>query len=120
MTGLLARGNGGDGVAVINSHYTKLYGTTPINQDNPFVFYNVISGNKGDGLVVKDSYSTWVFANFFGVGADDNTPLGNGLDGVLITGTSDFTLFGLNIPLGNVSAANGRNGVEVARPHGLC
>ncbi len=114
MTGLLARGNGGDGVAVINSHYTKLYGTTPIDQDNPFVFYNVISGNKGNGLVVKDSYSTWVFANFFGVGADDNTPLGNGLDGVLITGTSDFTLFGLNIPLGNVSAANGRNGVEVS------
>src|SRR5262249_22368862 len=92
----------------------KLYGTTPIDQNNPFVFYNVISGNKGHGLVIDSCYSTLVFANFFGLGADNNTPLGNHLNGVLIKGTSDLTLFGLNIPLGNVTAANGRNGVEVA------
>ncbi len=114
VTGLIARSNGGDGVAIINSDFNKLFGTTPIDQDNPFVFYNVISGNKGNGLVIDSSYSTFVFANFFGLGADNNTPLGNHLNGVLIKGTSDLTLFGLNIPLGNVTAANGRNGVEVA------
>src|SRR5262249_24119101 len=114
VTGLYARGNGGDGVAILNSNHTKMYGTTPIDGNNPLVFYNVISANKGNGPVIQDSYSTRVFANVFGLGADDSTPLGNGLDGTLITGTSDFTLFGLNIPLDNVSSANGRNGVEVA------
>jgi hypothetical protein len=113
VTGLKARGNGGDGVAIINSDNNKLFGTTPIDQDNPFVFYNVISGNKGNGLVVDSSDHTKIYANFFGLGADNNTPLGNHLNGVLIKGTSDRTRFGLNIPLGNVTAANGQNGVKV-------
>jgi hypothetical protein len=111
-TGLQARGNGGDGVEIIRSSKNKLYGTTPPDQDNPFVFYNVISGNKGNGLVIDSSDHTEVYANFFGLGADNNTPVGNQLDGVLIEGTSDETRFGLNIPLGNVTGANGLNGVE--------
>lgn len=113
INGTAARGNAGDGVAIVNSNNTSLFGTTPIDQDNPFVFYNVISGNKGNGLVVEDSDNTLIYANFFGLGADNNKPVGNGLNGVLIKGTSDRTRFGLNIPLGNVSAANGLNGVEV-------
>ena len=113
ITGLVANGNRGDGVAIINSDGNRLYGTTPPDNNNPFVFYNVISGNRGNGLVVDDSDNTIIYANFFGLGADNDTPLGNRLDGVLIEGTSDNTRFGLNIPLGNVTAANGRNGVEV-------
>jgi hypothetical protein len=113
IAGTAARGNGGDGVALINSDYNQLLGTTPPDQNNPFVFYNVISGNKGNGLVVDDSDHTLIYANFFGLGADNNTPVGNQGDGVLIEGTSDETRFGLNIPLGSVSSANGQNGVEV-------
>ncbi len=33
---------------------------------------------------------------------------------MLINGTSDQTTFGANIPLGNVTAANGKNGLEIA------
>ncbi|MDB5337824.1 MAG: hypothetical protein JWN70_3443 [Planctomycetaceae bacterium] len=113
ITGLIAQGNRGDGVAIINSDGNRLYGTTPPDDNNPFVFYNVISGNRGNGLVIDDSDNTIIYANFFGLGADNNTPLGNRLNGVLIEGNSDKTRFGLNIPLGNVTAANGRNGVEV-------
>lgn len=113
ISGTKARGNGGDGVVIKNSDNNKLYGTTPPDQDNPFVFYNVISGNKGNGLVVDDSDSTIIYANFFGLGADNRTPVGNRLNGVLIKGNSDGTRFGLNIPLGNVASANGLNGVEV-------
>ena len=113
IAGTSARGNRGDGVAIINSDGNWLYGTLPPDNDNPFVFYNVISGNRGNGLVIDDSDNTIIYANFFGLGADNNTPVGNRLNGVLIEGTSDKTRFGLNIPLGNVTAANGRNGVEV-------
>lgn len=113
VTGLVARGNQGNGVSIINSDDNQVWGTVPIDGDNPFVFYNVISANKGNGLVVHNSDRTTIYANFFGLAADNNTPLGNKLDGVLISGDSDHTRFGLNIPLGNVAAANGKNGVEV-------
>ena len=113
IAGTTARGNRGDGVAIINSDGNQLYGTTPPDNNNPFVFYNVISGNRGNGLVIDSSDNTIIYANFFGLGADNFTPVGNRLNGVLIEGNSDNTRFGLNIPLGNVTAANGRNGVEV-------
>src|SRR5262249_2679591 len=114
VTGLQARGNGGNGVSLIDSDKTQILGTTPIDKDNPFVYSNIMSANKGNGLLVHNSDDTKIFANFFGVAADDTTALGNRGDGVLINGTSDGTLFGGNIPLGNLSAANRRNGVEVA------
>lgn len=113
IAGTAARGNRGNGVSIVNSDGNRLYGTTPIDANNPFVFYNVISGNRGNGLVINNSDNTIIYANFFGLGADNNTPVGNRLNGVLIEGDSDQTRFGLNIPLGNVAAANGRNGVEV-------
>jgi hypothetical protein len=113
VRGLVAHGNLGNGVSIINSDYTQVYGTTPPDQNNPFVFYNVISGNCGNGLVIDSSDHTEVYADFFGIGADNKTAVGNHLDGVLVEGTSDRTRFGLNIPLGNVTAANGGNGVEV-------
>lgn len=113
VTGLFARGNRGNGVTILNSDGNQLLGTVPLDGDNPFVFYNVISGNGANGLTVHNSDNTIIYANFFGLGADNKTPVGNKLDGVLISGNSDRTRFGLNIPLGNVAAANGQNGVEV-------
>lgn len=114
VTGLVARGNRGNGVSIIGADNNTLLGTTPPDRNNPFVFYNVISGNKGNGLLVNNSNSTTIYANFFGLGADNSTPLGNRLDGVLINGMSDQTTFGANIPLGNVTAANGKHGLEIA------
>src|SRR5262249_36960850 len=83
-------------------------------QQDPFVFYNVIDGNGGNGLRIDDSDNTTVQANFFGMGADNSTPVGNALDGTLIQGSSANTQFGGVIPLGNVVARNDRNGVEIA------
>ncbi len=78
-----------------------------------FVFYNVISGNGGNGLSVANSNNTAIQANFFGIGADNTTPLGNGLNGVIDEGTSNNTVMGGVIPLGNVDAANSLNGIVV-------
>ncbi|WP_437205306.1 beta strand repeat-containing protein [Planctomicrobium sp. SH664] len=106
-----ALGNTLDGVAIVNAHGNQLIGCLE-NQD-PFVFYNVVSGNGGNGLRVSNSNDTIIQANFFGLGADNNTPVGNALDGVQIEGSSTRTTFGGPIPLGNVVAANGENGLEV-------
>ncbi len=82
-------------------------------QTDPFVFYNVISGNGGNGLSVTNSNNTTIQANFFGMGANNDTAVGNALNGVVVEGTSSHTVMGGPIPLGNVDAANGQNGIVV-------
>jgi hypothetical protein len=78
------------------------------------VFYNVISGNGANGLLVDNSNGTTIQANFFGMGADNNTALGNAQNGVVVEGSSTQTDMGGPIPLGNVDACNGENGIVVS------
>ena len=73
----------------------------------------MISGNGRNGLYVTSTNNVTVQGNFFGIGANNATPLGNRRDGILIGGSSANTQVGGVIPLGNVSAGNGRNGIEV-------
>lgn len=112
VTGTHAYGNKSDGVAIIGADNNSLIGTT-ISQD-PFVYLNLVCGNGGNGLTIDDSNNTTVQANDFGLADDNLTALGNRLDGMLIEGTSQNTQVGGPIPLGNISSANGRNGVEIA------
>jgi hypothetical protein len=111
-SGNVALGNALDGVTISQANDNSLIGCT--FQDNPFVFYNVISGNGGNGLRVTSSNDTTIQANFFGMGANNNTAVGNALNGVLIDGSSAHTTMGGPIPLGNVDAANGQNGIVVS------
>ena len=111
-SGDAALGNAGDGVAIDDANNNSLIGCTAL--DNPFVYYNVVSGNDGNGLHITNSDDTTVQANFFGIGADNATIVGNGNDGILVDGSSSNTQVGGVIPLGNVSAGNGANGIEVA------
>ena len=110
-SGNSALGNTMDGVAIQNADGNSLLGCA--FQTDPFVFYNVISGNGGNGLRVTNSNNTTIQANFFGIGADNNTAVGNHLSGVVVEGTSANTVMGGPIPLGNVDAANGQNGIVV-------
>lgn len=111
MNGNAALGNGGNGVLIAGSNHTSLVGCRFVN--NPFVYYNVISGNRGQGLEVTDARGTVVQGNFFGIGADNTAVLGNGKNGILVTGRSAGTQVGGVIPLGNVSAGNRLNGIAV-------
>src|SRR5262249_2268262 len=56
---------------------------------------------------------TVVQGNFFGIGADNTATVRNRRNGVLVTGTSAGTQVGGVIPLGNVAAGNGRDGIAV-------
>ena len=104
--------NLGDGVAIVRANNNQLIGCKFVN--NPFVYYNVISGNRGNGLRITDANNSVVQGNFFGSAANNASIVRNRLDGILINGTSGNTQVGGVIPLGNVSAGNGRNGIEVA------
>ena len=104
-------GNGGAGVWVDHALSTSLTGCKFVN--NPFVYYNVISGNGGNGLRITDSANTVVQGNFFGIGANNSTMVANGRNGILVDGNSVQTQVGGVIPLGNVSAGNHDNGIAV-------
>jgi hypothetical protein len=110
-SGNSALGNHLDGVAIVHSDRNALIGCT--FQQSPFVFYNVLSGNGGNGLRINDSNRTTVHANFLGVGADNATIVANRGNGLLVSGTSKNTQVGGVIPLGNVISGNDRNGIEV-------
>ena len=104
-------GNRGPGVWIDRADRNSLTGCRFVN--NPFVYYNVISGNGGSGLRVTDSAHTVVQGNFFGVGANNTAIIGNHRNGILVDGSSANTQVGGVIPLGNVSAGNWLNGIAV-------
>jgi hypothetical protein len=106
-----ALGNGANGVWITRSDDNSLTGCKFVN--NPFVYYNVLSGNRLNGLRVSSSDDTTVQGNFFGAGASNAAVVANQRDGILVDGSSQDTQVGGVIPLGNVSAGNGRNGIEV-------
>ncbi|HBW19401.1 MAG TPA: hypothetical protein DEH11_10510 [Actinobacteria bacterium] len=105
-------GNGGNGVWIDRAGSNSLTGCRFVN--NPFVYYNVLSGNGENGLRITNSGGTIVQGNFFGIGANNTTIVANRLDGIRVDGSSANTQVGGVIPLGNVSAGNGLNGIEVA------
>jgi trimeric autotransporter adhesin len=111
-TGNAALGNGSDGVAIVHADSNSLIGCT--FQDQPFVYYNVLSGNGGNGLRIDDSNDTTVQADFMGAGANNATVVANHQNGLLVTGTSSETQVGGVIPLGNVISGNRQNGIDLA------
>lgn len=110
-SGTRAISNDSDGVAIIKADHNNLIGTT--RNQSPFIYYNVVSGNQGNGLHVNDSNHITIHANFFGLGADNQTIVANGGDGARIEGTSRDIQYGGVIPLGNVNAGNQGNGINV-------
>ncbi len=111
-SGDAALGNADNGVWIDHANRNFLIGCQFVN--NPFVYYNVVSGNGQDGLRITSSDNVVVHGDFFGAGANNTTLVGNRLDGILVDGSSVNTQVGGVIPLGNVSAGNGDNGIGVA------
>jgi hypothetical protein len=107
-----AIGNRGDGVRIQNADGNRLIGCTL--RQNPFVFYNVISGNARNGIVVENSDNVTIQANFLGVAANNHQVVPNRLDGLAVTGSSKNTQVGGVIPLGNVISGNDGNGISVS------
>ncbi|HEY4233286.1 MAG TPA: hypothetical protein VGM76_07655 [Lacipirellulaceae bacterium] len=104
-------GNSADGVLILDADNNSLIGCQFVN--NPFVYYNVVSGNGGNGLHITNSDDVVVQANFFGIGANNASIVANGQNGIMVDGSSQGVTVGGVIPLGNVSAGNNANGIYV-------
>jgi hypothetical protein len=111
VSGIKSLANSLDGVYILDSYENTLQGCTLI--ENPFVYYNVCSGNVNNGIHVKNSNDTTIQGNFFGIGADNASIVSNGQNGILIDGDSQDTLVGGPIPLGNVCSGNKLNRIYV-------
>ena len=101
-----------DGVLIRFANNNSLIGCTFV--DEPFIYYNVVSGNGANGLHISDSNNITVQANFFGAGASNQTMVGNGGHGIWVSGSSTAVQVGGVIPLGNVSAGNRIDGINVS------
>ena len=67
---------------------------------------NVISGNKGAGVVLLRTHGARVLGNRIGSDATGAAPLGNGGAGILAEGTSATTIGGAGVADANVLAGN--------------
>jgi len=105
-------GNKGNGLSILNSNNTCLYGCTI--DTNPFVYYNVISGNSLYGILIEYSSNTTIQGNFIGINSQNNGIIGNGLDGLYIGNTVNVVTVGGVIPLGNVISGNNGNGIHLS------
>ena len=111
VAGIKAIHNKKNGVHIINSDYITLQGCD--FETEPFVYYNVISGNCENGIQVSNSSNTNIQGNFLGIGASNAVIVANHKNGILVDGKSNNTTVGGVIPLGNVCAGNYENGIYV-------
>jgi CSLREA domain-containing protein len=106
VTGLAALGNTARGIEIAGSSNNLVGGTTA-------AAHNVISGNGGDGVLIRgDASNNTLQGNDVGLAADGTTALGNVDDGFDIKGTGN-TIGGTAAGAGNRVAYNGDLGVLI-------
>jgi hypothetical protein len=101
-TGLMALGNGGDGVLVA----AGAKGLT--------IFGNVISGNQGNGITLSGGgvKGLKIIGNYVGMGVDGKTEIGNAFYGLRIgEGASGNTVGSTTLTSRNFIGGNGVDGV---------
>ena len=99
-SGMIAAGNGGNGVVV---------SAGGISVGVYFADRNVISGNRRAGIVVTTTTSaTFIDGNLIGTNATGTAAIGNGHEGVLASGP-------VSIAGGNVISGNGYSGVVLSQ-----
>ena len=111
VSGVKALGNSSNGVFIDGSTNNQLIGCT--TTENPFVYYNVCSGNALNGIYIYNSTNITVQGNFFGCAANNASTLPNGYNGISVGGSSANIILGGPIPLGNVCAGNMLSGVSI-------
>lgn len=76
---------------------------------------NLISGNRANGITLFATYTDYntIIRNKIGTDITGTLPLGNGLQGILITQGSANNTIGGSAENANIIAFNGRNGIKI-------
>lgn len=111
ISGKTALPNGTNGVFFEETNNNSMIGCK--FETEPFVFYNVVSGNNSNGIHIHNSNNITIQGNFVGAGMDNASLVPNGHNGILVSGSSTNTTIGGLIPLGNVVSGNTAHGIKV-------
>jgi hypothetical protein len=105
--GTSALGSQGKGIIFTNGSYDLIGGTTAGAG-------NVISGNAGKGIdcFVIGSNNETIQGNLVGTDATGSAPLGNGNDGIYISGPSSVLIGGTVAGARNIVSNNGNIGID--------
>ncbi|TMC00262.1 MAG: hypothetical protein E6J42_01355 [Chloroflexi bacterium] len=108
ITGARALGNSSDGVFIFGAPGVTIGGTTAGAR-------NVISGNGGRGVEIFGSTASGVVVqgNIVGLDAGGTVAVGNGADGIVVTGAPANIIGGSSAGAANIVSANGAMGVEI-------
>jgi CSLREA domain-containing protein len=103
--GSTARSNGGDGIHIINSGNNFIGGVLTSDR-------NIVSSNTGYGIALRGgSDGTVVSGNYIGTNVSGIAPLGNTLDGIVVTEATGVVIGGDIAGAGNLISGNIRNGI---------
>ena len=100
-----AGGNQSDGIEVDDGASGTVIGSPGAG--------NTVMDNGSDGIAVNGGATTTVQGNRSGVNAAGTAPRGNGDDGISVNGADGTIVGGLGAGEGNLSSANGEDGVDV-------
>jgi len=105
--GSAALPNGSNGIAIQQTNQVTVGGSSSAAK-------NIISGNTGNGVWMSGATGTVVAGNYIGTNYDGTVDLGNGVEGVNLSGSDGNTIGGLtsderNILSGNDSGVNINN-----------
>lgn len=111
--GTAAIPNNTNGVQITSGTNNVIGGTSP-------ALRNIVSGNAGRGIVVSGlggADGTLIFGNYIGTGADGNSDVGNGGDGVDISQSPNnvigSTTQTLGCNAGNLISGNNEDGINI-------
>lgn len=107
-TGTLNFGNGNNGINIVRSKLTSIFGCSI--DKTPFNFYNIICCNSLSGINICDSNYTIVQGNFIGINSRDKEALPN-LTGIKIGGSSAYSVIGGCGNLKNIISGNTNDGI---------
>lgn len=105
-TGREAHANHGSGI-LVNAHDVRIGSAARADR-------NLVSGNESAGISLGiAARAAIVQGNLIGAARDGASPLGNGADGVFVTGSREHLIGGEHAGQGNVIAHNGGSGVSL-------
>jgi CSLREA domain-containing protein len=112
VAGNVRVGNGNAGVVVSDASNVTIGGLTTASR-------NVIGGNELDGVLIRTPTATnnKVIGNYIGLGADGESDVYNGSDGVHIDDAPGNTIGGVGDGVANIISANVEAGVHVTGEH---
>ena len=126
VTGLLDKGNNGNGLTLSTGATDNIIGGTATGGNDPTnsVFVrppdgNIISGNGGNGVMINDHAGFNSFSgNFIGTDITGNAALGNGGDGVFVNNSNNNSFVGCTAKTDpfvfyNVISGNAGDGLAV-------